>query len=166
MEKNCFNFGMLLNPWLSFYAEWLHSVNARENAMRRFIRHPSDIPIAVSVGEGSEQSDRLRDVSEGGVCLTSETPLKIGSTIHIEILLNGTPHGADGTVAWCRREGRAYAVGVAFRDSSTKFNMRMVEQICHIEHYRIEIEESEGRILSSEEAAREWVEKYAADFPA
>jgi hypothetical protein len=42
----------------------------------------------------------------------------------------------------------------------------MIEQICHIEHYRQEVLRVEGRKLSSKEAASEWISKYARDFPA
>ena len=42
----------------------------------------------------------------------------------------------------------------------------MIEQICHIEHYRAEVEGKEGRELSSQEAAKEWISSYAGDFPA
>eukprot|EP01026_Neomeris_dumetosa_P060830 TRINITY_DN57399_c0_g1_i1.p1 TRINITY_DN57399_c0_g1~~TRINITY_DN57399_c0_g1_i1.p1 ORF type:complete len:176 (+),score=11.41 TRINITY_DN57399_c0_g1_i1:105-632(+) len=166
MEREDFGFGLFFNPWFNFYAEWLNSISERESAMRKFIRHPSDIPIAYSLGKSAEVSDRLRDVSRGGLCFTSETPLETGSNIHIEIGLDKSPFQADGTVAWCKRERGAYAVGVAFSDQSTQFSVRMIEQICHIEHYRYEVLEAEGRDLSSEEAAKEWVEKYAADFPA
>lgn len=166
MERHGFNLGSIFHPWLNLYADWLKSIDEREKAMRRFIRHPSDIPIAVSVGEVGEYSDRLRDVSKGGLCFTSESFVALGKQVHIEIKVEEEDFHADGTVAWCKREGRLYAVGVAFSDTSTQFNVRMVEQICHIEHYRFEVEEAEGRKLTSEEAAREWVEKYAADFPA
>lgn len=167
LEKECLSLGLLFNPWLNFYAEWLTSISDRENAMRRYIRHPSDIPIEYSLDKSAAlSSDALRDVSQGGLCFTSDRPVQAGSKIHLEIGLNVSPFHADGTVAWCRREKGAYAVGVAFNDGSTHYGIRMVEQICHIEHYRSEVLEAEGRELTSEEAAREWVEKYAADFPA
>jgi hypothetical protein len=41
----------------------------------------------------------------------------------------------------------------------------MVEQICHIEHYKREVAEREGRELSGQQAAKEWIAKYAASFP-
>ena len=43
--------------------------------------------------------------------------------------------------------------------------MRMVEQVCHIEHWKKEIREKEGRELTGEQAAMEWIKKYAKDFP-
>lgn len=159
-------FGFLCNPWLSFYTEWLNSINEQDSAMRRFIRHPSDIPIAYSLDASPCQSQNLRDVSCGGLCFTSECPMETGRHIHIEIGSDAPPFEADGTVAWCKRESDSYAVGVEFTDNSTQYGVRMVEQICHIEHYRSEMLAAEGRDLSSEEAAEEWVKKYAANFPA
>jgi hypothetical protein len=41
----------------------------------------------------------------------------------------------------------------------------MVEQICHIEDYRQSVCRVEGRQLSAEEAAVEWIAQYAAQFP-
>ena len=41
----------------------------------------------------------------------------------------------------------------------------MVEQACYIKQYQREILASEGRELSSDEAAMEWIGKYAASFP-
>ena len=45
------------------------------------------------------------------------------------------------------------------------FLARMVEQICHIEDYRQSVCRVEGRRLSAEEAAVEWIAQYAAQFP-
>jgi hypothetical protein len=42
----------------------------------------------------------------------------------------------------------------------------MVEQICYIEHYRKEVRATQGRVLTAEEAAREWIERNAGRFPA
>ena len=75
------------------------------------------------------------------------------------------PFDADGVVAWCRPEANGYSVGVQFADASTQFGLRMVEQVCHIEHYRADVLREEGRVLTREQAAREWIELYAAEFP-
>lgn len=133
--------------------------------MRRFIRHPSDIPIAYSVAHSGEASEQLCDVSRGGLCFHSATPVNTGAKIRIEIALENFPFSAEGTVAWCRKDNDDFAVGVSFADESTEYGVRMMEQICHIEQYRSEVLKMEGRNISSEEAAREWIEKYAADFP-
>jgi PilZ domain len=146
--------------------------------MRKFIRHPSDIPIDFKISDVEQPKPRrVRDVSLGGLCFNSDQPVPKGTAIHIRIPLllqtavpeegveQDIPFKADGVVAWCKPEANGYAVGVEFADPTTQFGLRMVEQVCHIEHYRSDVLHGEGRVLSSEEAAREWVERYAAAFP-
>jgi hypothetical protein len=41
----------------------------------------------------------------------------------------------------------------------------MVEQLCHIEAYRRRVLQDEGRRLTDEEAAMEWIANYADRFP-
>jgi hypothetical protein len=43
--------------------------------------------------------------------------------------------------------------------------MRMVEQVCHIEQYKKELFEDEGRALTGEQAAMEWIKRFAEGFP-
>jgi hypothetical protein len=44
------------------------------------------------------------------------------------------------------------------------FRRRMEAQCCQIERYRAEVLYSEGRFLSQNEAALEWIERYAPAF--
>lgn len=148
-----------------FYHEWLDVLR-----MRRYIRHPACVPLKfvvedVEKKEEADQAFALRDVSEGGLCFSSDHPVSPGSNITIEIPVESPPFRASGVVAWCRPEDQHYAVGVQFSDDVTRFSVRMVEQICHIERYRSAVKEIEGRQLTSEEAAREWIERYAGEFP-
>lgn len=133
-------------------------------AVRRFIRHPSGFPISYSLGT-QNQKQSLRDVSCGGLCFTSDCPIQRGETVHVSIPVESPGFEADGVVAWCKPEEDHFTVGVEFDSDSTAFTLRMVEQVCHIEHYRAQVLRIEGRNLNSEEAAQEWIEKYASDFP-
>ena len=72
---------------------------------------------------------------------------------------------AQARVAWCKDRRGYYEVGVEFLAEDDMFRARMVEQVCHIEHYRKAVKAKEGRRLSREEAALEWIAKHAADFP-
>lgn len=148
-----------------FCQRWLNVLR-----MRRYIRHPAGVPLQFSVENSEEQSDAhnafaLRDVSQGGLCFNADHPVKLGSSIIIEIPIQSPPFRAQGTVAWCRPEGERYAIGVQFNDYSTRFSVRMVEQVCHIEDYRADVKKAEGRQLTSEEAAREWIDRFAGQFP-
>ena len=134
--------------------------------VRRYIRHPSDVPIDFSVVATGKPTKRvLKDIGEGGLSFCSEIPIAIGSLIKITIALRQPPFAADAEVVWCRESGEHYEIGVHFDSSADSYALRMVEQICHIEQYRREVAEREGRILTGQEAAAEWIAKYADDFP-
>ncbi|MFC1452779.1 PilZ domain-containing protein [Verrucomicrobiota bacterium] len=135
--------------------------------MRKFIRHPSDIPIEYNlkdvVAHGREY---LKDISQGGLCFHSRVKMDPGATIRIQIPIRQPVFEADGIVVWCREvDGHDYDVGVSFGDEKTEFGIRMVEQVCHIEQYKKEVLEKEGRALTGEEAAVEWITKNASNFP-
>ena len=58
-----------------------------------------------------------------------------------------------------------FELGVEFLNADDAFRARMVEQVCYIENYKLTVFREEGRRLSLEEAAREWISKFASDFP-
>lgn len=136
--------------------------------MRQYIRHPSDIPIEVQLDEVAvDEKDYLTDISFGGLSFKAKTRVSPGSFIKIRIPLVNPKFEVQAKVAWCRRsrEGELFNVGVVFMHSDEAYETRMVEQVCHIEHYKREILEKEGREISSEEAALEWINRYASKFP-
>lgn len=136
--------------------------------MREFIRHPSSIPVQLMKqgGEINSGINTLSNVSFGGVsCLCSE-PVEKGSSVKMTINCIDPSFEICGRAAWCKPNQNKYEVGVEFIVSKDKmFLLRMIEQVCHIEHYRNELIHVEGRELTSEEAAKEWIEKYANNFP-
>lgn len=134
--------------------------------MRQYLRHPSDIPIVYRLGDlVADRNDYLRNIGHGGLCFRSRNAVPIGANIHIEIPIVQPEFKADGIVAWCRTQGNEHEIGVRFNGVEAEYSLRMVEQVCQIEHYIRHIRDSEGRELTSEEAAVEWIEKYAAGFP-
>lgn len=136
------------------------------STLRSFIRHPSDIPIDFQLEElVAEGSDYLRNVSQGGLAFCAKVALSPGTTVRIKIPLIQPVFQAIGTVAWCHPLDHEFEIGIQFLDESDTFRARMVEQICHIEQYKQEALEKEGRHLTGEQAAVEWIEKYANEFP-
>ncbi len=134
--------------------------------MRQFIRHPTDIPLEFQLEDIiAQHKDYLNDISEGGLSFQSNKYIETGAVINIRIPLRDPVFEAKGIVVWCRESSGRYDVGVYFQEGSSEHRLRMVEQVCHIEHYKKEILEKEGRELSGEEAAIEWIKKYAKDFP-
>ncbi len=134
--------------------------------MRKYIRHPSDIPIEFDVGEAlGERRERLNNVSLGGLSFQSKTSLPLGTPVTIRVPFISPGFEARGQIAWCKRSGMGYDIGVELSDHEEFFRTRMVEQVCHIEHYKREVFKTEGRRLNGEEAALEWITKYAHLFP-
>lgn len=134
---------------------------------RQYVRHPSDVPIACNLDDVAvEGTEYLKNFSEGGLAFLSISPLPLGSHVDIQIPAIDPQVLLKGVVVWCVPvENNQFEIGVRFIDETNHFRMRMVEQICHIEHFKKEILETEGRVISGEEAALEWINRYAKDFP-
>jgi len=139
--------------------------------IRRYIRHPTDVPIRVTldvvddVGDDSDD-ETLTNISLGGLSFVSREQLQVDQIVRVSIPVLKQDKHLSGKVVWCEQSQNGYEVGIEFEGSKDVFRLRMIEQICHIEHYRKEVKLSEGRELSSEEAANEWITRYAGDFPA
>jgi hypothetical protein len=133
--------------------------------MRSFIRHPTAIPIEISLEDRLRTQEPLSNVSRGGLSFKCTQAAPVGSNIIVRIALTSPPFEARCQVTWCQADGDAWQVGVQFLDQDDLFRARMVEQICHIEQYRRSVRASEGRAMSSHEAALEWIERYADAFP-
>lgn len=135
--------------------------------MRNYIRHPSEFPIELRVPEdGREERPPTKNVSAGGLCCQSGKPLPVGTHVHVRIPVGERPFESEGTVAWCSQTPKGgWDVGIRFASDSVSFGLRMIEQVCQIQRYRREIREREGRELDEEQAAQEWIARYAATFP-
>jgi len=134
--------------------------------MRNFIRHPSDIPIDFQLEDlVIDDTDYLKNVSHGGLAFHSRRSLPLNSIIRIKIPLIDPVFQTLGKVTWCDAYVDYFEIGIEFLDEEDAFRTRMIEQICHIERYKQEVMEQEGRQLSGEEAAIEWIKKFAKSFP-
>lgn len=135
---------------------------------RAFIRHPIEIPIDVAAQSEPEHSESLKNLSFGGLAFGADQPYEPGTLLGICIQAPANPVQLAARVAWCQPAddescGR-YEIGVAFEDSLDAFRIRMVEQVCQIERYRLSVLGCEGRELTTEEAAKEWIERFAEQF--
>jgi hypothetical protein len=146
-----------------------------DNDSREYIRHPSGIPLQYAlVDEHSHNTKSTNNISLGGLSFSANEDIEINSWLTIIIPINEEELRVVGQVRWCKANKNLsskpssivfFDVGVQFSNSLDAFSIRMVEQICHIEHYKKEALKKEGRKLSDEEAAAEWIEKFATKFP-
>ena len=131
---------------------------------RQFIRHPSAIPLVVHRIEASAfDHSRMRDVSLGG--LVFEFPWSLSSGMMIRVAIPSVSSEVlHGMVVWALRSAGRYIVGMAFASEQDALRSRIVEQVCQIETYR-RTQLAQGRELSGEQAAVEWIGCHAAGFP-
>lgn len=134
--------------------------------MRKFIRHPAGVPIEIVAEKNlNSHSSNLTTVSFGGLSCIVCKVYELDKFVTIRIPIVDPVYQTKGKVIWCSNKEGAYEIGIQFVDAYDAFQCRMIEQICHIEQYRKDMEKKEGRMLSSQEAASEWILKYAAKFP-
>ncbi len=134
--------------------------------MRKYIRHPSNVPIHYTLADVvAHEKEYLKNISQGGLCFSANAPIEPGSSILIQIPIRDPMFEAVGIVVWNHKTNSHYDVAVEFSDVKTGTRLRIVEEVCHIEKYKKDMLENEGRELTSEEAAIEWIQKYVKDFP-
>ena len=90
----------------------------------------------------------------------------LGSFVEVTIWALGEAQTFVAQVVSCDQCDVGYDTQVRFPSRDDAYRARIVEQICHIEAYRSEVREQEGRKLRMDRAAEEWIEKNAAHFPA
>jgi hypothetical protein len=138
----------------------------RSNPRREFLRHTVHVPLEVDRVGGSEpEVEAGINISHGGLAFQSTVCPEVGDILHLRIPTVRPPFEARARVAWCRREGDRFLVGVQFLDATAAFRSRMVQQVCSIENYRREVRRREGRSLTPQDAAAEWIARYAGRFP-
>lgn len=135
--------------------------------MRQYIRHPVNIPIEVNV-TGYISPDKMphaSDLGSGGLSFHFHQYIEPGTDVSIKIPYTKPAFETNAKVVWCRKQSNGAELGVVFLSSDDAFKTRMVEQICYIENYKHTVSRIEGRNLTIEDAAIEWISKYAAEFP-
>jgi len=131
---------------------------------RAFLRHPASAPIQIFPQQQVNHMP-MTDISHGGLAFKSNVFLEEGKVLKICIPHVHPPFEASCIVRWRRQldDDNGFEIGVMFLDEQTRFRLRMVEQVCHIMQYRQQLQK-QGRELSFQQAASEWIDAHAADF--
>jgi hypothetical protein len=137
----------------------------RSNPRREFPRHAVQVPLEIDRVDHASPAAEGINVGFGGLAFVSASCPSVGEILRIRIPTVKPVFEVSTRVAWCRPEGGRYLVGVRFLDSSAAFRSRMVQQVCSIENYRREVQQFEGRELTPQQAAAEWIAQNAAQFP-
>ena len=135
---------------------------------RRFYRHPISVPITLSAAkEKKEGRSESLDVSLGGLSFLWPRRLPKGVLVDVNIAVKDKLFGIKSRVAYAmedRKSGK-FRTGVCFTDYPGAFMARLAEEMLEILRYRKELSRELGREIPEEEAASQWIQKYAARFP-
>ncbi len=135
--------------------------------MRSYVRYPSGLPVSVSLEEVvASETLYLNNISRGGLSFNSMVALEVGTVIRLRIPPNRPLFEVPGKVVWCKKMSLQYVIGVEFINADDKARTQIIEMVFRIDGYRRKLLEQEGRGLTHQQAALEWIEKYWADFVA
>ncbi|WP_156948144.1 hypothetical protein [Marinobacterium jannaschii] len=129
-----------------------------------YLRHPDEIPVSLQ----QAGQDRLPAAGSDGIgvichCDNGYAP---GEQVRMMIPLIDDAIDPLGRVDWCQPSQGGYELAIRFQDNDNAMRARMLEQLSHIYRYRQHVLQQQQRYLSLDEAALEWIERYAALFPA
>lgn len=176
MLVNIFNSAEVWHPWIDGYYAWLKSFYHFEPVFRGgYIQHPREIPVTLlsatppQPSAAADQSNGSAQCSTGhkeaGICFwTAEQP-RVQDKVVLGIDLDNNHFIGKGSVVRVQPEKDGNWVCVQI-DPEDAFAIRMAEQLCQIEHYRSDNKHYLDRTMSQDEAAQEWIAKYAALFSA
>lgn len=132
---------------------------------RAFIRHPAHVPIKVSSKKSQKQLNlQLSNVSAGGLSFHSPNRFNEGAVVNISIPTRPV-FQVHAIVQWCKPIDEGFELGVKFLDHEDAFRVRMVEQVCHIEDYRLRKQSECGKRVTRNRASREWIARHGGSFP-
>jgi len=134
-------------------------------SLHLFIRHPEQVAISVEPTMLQEPHQDTEKPRLGLICL-SQTPYPPGETLAIDFPeLKLADSQLTGTLFNCLPTPNGFELAIEFNNADTAMRMRMIEQRACIELYRHYVCEEQGRQLTPDEAALEWIDQYAACFP-
>lgn len=125
--------------------------------LRQFHRYTTDIPVLLGAAVDDDESYRMKNVSQAGLCFQATRCFQSGTSIRLRVPVCRPCMEVDVEVMWFRPAGGIYETGVRFDDVELQSRVWMVEQVREIELYKFKKTHNEGRALNGEQAAKEWL---------
>lgn len=131
-----------------------------------FVAHPKDIPLQIK-----EVDDRMFPKTEAdrvgfvGITFQTARPYETDQSVQITLAEIDPNFCVIGRIVWCDPEAGGFRIAIEFPEKDDCYCVRMIEQLSHIENYRRQAKH-QGRRLNYNEAAAEWIQQFAASFPA
>ncbi|MES0371728.1 MAG: PilZ domain-containing protein [Mariprofundaceae bacterium] len=130
------------------------------------IHHPEQVPVEIqALGYSEAYPGPVTGGCQGELAVHCVSRFRVGAVVELHVPELDAGTRLHGHVIWFHKAGHGYLVGISFYGEDEAFRMRMIEQLCHIEAYRKDVEIEQGRMLTREEAAAEWIARFSEDFP-
>ncbi|MFT2112139.1 energy transducer TonB [Marinomonas sp. 2405UD68-3] len=131
-----------------------------------FVDHPQDIPLQIEkVNDRMFPETSFDRIGFVGITCQTNQAYEMGQSVQVTLKEIDPNFCVTGRIAWCDSDQNNFKIAIEFPEKDDCFCVRMVEQLSQIEHYRRQAK-TQGRRLNYNEAAAEWISKFAASFPA
>ena len=134
---------------------------------RRSLRHPIKVRLRLQLtGDRAVTRSQTGDLSEGGLHFFWVRALAKGTSLRVTVPVLKQAFKMTGKVVYSVRDTITglFRTGISFIETSSAFRMKLAEEILRIQKFRDEISEKQGYMISEEEAALTWIQKYSKDF--
>ncbi|MGB0204770.1 MAG: hypothetical protein ACPF9K_06950 [Neptuniibacter sp.] len=130
---------------------------------QRVIHHPEEFSIQLNTQKTPPLfSDKPLDLK---LICHSSTAFSTGESVAINLPSVSLDQEVTGIVDSCTSTQQGFELGIKFPNPDELMRIRMLEQLCFIKRYRDHVLHTEGRDISDQDAALEWIAKYARLFP-
>lgn len=134
---------------------------------RRFLRCPIRVKMELQVADDAAGiRSQTGDLSEGGLHFFWMRALAKGTPLRIVLPVLDHLFKLSGQVVYSIRDTVTglFRTGVAFREPSSLFRMKLAEEILRIQKFRDELVKKRNENISVEDAARQWIQMYSKEF--
>ncbi len=134
---------------------------------RQFLRYPIRVKMELQLAsDSSNLHSQTGDLSGGGLHFFWIRSLAKGTSLKIALPVLNRAFKLTGEVVYSIRDAVTglFRTGVAFRDPSSTFRMKLAEEILRIQKFQEELSRKQKEEISVEEAARKWIQKYSKEF--
>ena len=137
-----------------------------QNEKRKFYRHPIRIPIQLIREANQATNSRCENLSQGGLCFYWPDFIPLGTHLQLAIPVEKQLFKMSACVVHSQKDEALglFRTGVHFKDATSLFRAKLVEEVISIRDYREKISLLRGREFSEEEAAAQWIARNAEHF--
>ncbi len=129
---------------------------------KSLIYHPKQVPVEI---REVKVRRAVQCESVGELAVQHSGKISVGSQVLLSLYLAESEVSLHGRVIWLVGSAGNYLIGITFNGRREAYRMRMIEQLYHIQTYQQAVARQAGRLLTDEEAAREWIMRFSKDFP-